>query len=127
RDIVAGVYPKRAKHDTNFPVLVEDGVELWSDEDGLVEVLGAPTGFMKIKRQVIEKLVEVNKERTYYDNCDKSGDIPNVIIFERTYEDGRRYSGDYSFCLAWRKLGGKIFVDPNLRLIHKGEVEFEGT
>lgn len=127
RDVVAGVYPKRSIHDTDFPVLVEGGVELWADQDGLVEVLGAPTGFMKIKRHVIEKLAALNSAKKYLDRRQTSDDIPNVIIFERTLENSQRYSGDYAFCLAWRKLGGKIFVDPELRLAHKGEVEFEGT
>lgn len=127
RDIVAGVYPKRMLHDKDFPVLVEPGKDLWADKDGLVEVLGAPTGFMKIKRHVIEKLAALKKDRSYFDKHDDREKNPNIIIFERTYEDGQRFSGDYSFCLAWRKLGGKIYVDPELMLSHKGEVQFSGT
>lgn len=125
--LVAGVYPKRSLHDLEFPVLVEPGVELWANEKGLVEVSGAPTGFMKIKRHVIEELCAVNSHRTFYSKHAKPGDKPHTIIFERTHDGRRRYSGDYSFCKSWRGLGGKVFVDPEMQLSHKGEVEFAGT
>ncbi len=36
RDVVAGVYPKRATHDLEFPVWVEPGAVLQADSDGLV-------------------------------------------------------------------------------------------
>lgn len=127
RDIVAGVYPKRASYDIDFPVLVGSGVSLWADNDGLVEVDGAPTGFMKIKRKVLEKLKDINKDRTYYTKNQKPGDEPNTIIFERKYEDKKRFSGDLGFCNEWRKLGGKIYVDPEMHLTHCGESEFSGS
>ena len=121
RDVVAGVYPKRVEHDLEFPVLVEPGQAIQADSDGLVEVNGAPTGFMKIKRNVLEKLNKANSNRTYL------RDLPTAIIFERTYEDGHRFSGDYSFCRSWKKHGGKVFVDPEMKLTHLGEVQFSGT
>lgn len=127
RDIVAGVYPKRAQHDLDFPVHVEPGVELWTDKDGLVEVSGAPTGFMKIKRSVVEKMCEANKHRRYTSKGLGPDDRPYTIVFERTYEEGSRWSGDYSFCRKWKKMGGKIHVDPEMKLSHMGEVEFTGT
>lgn len=128
RDVVAGVYPKRSLTDPDYPVRVEPGVVLQADKDGLVEVSGAPTGFMKIKRHVLEKLVEQNKERRFYGMGAVPGkDKPYTIVFERTLEDGHRWSGDYAFCLKWRKLGGKIYVDPYMELNHVGEVTFSGT
>jgi predicted O-methyltransferase YrrM len=127
RDVVAGVYPKRTLHDQKFPVLVEPGKDLQADADGLVEVAGAPTGFMKIKRQVLEKFVEANKHRQYRSAGDDPSIPPYTLIFERELAEGQRYSGDYNFCRLWRKMGGKIFVDPEMFLTHTGEVEFEGT
>jgi predicted O-methyltransferase YrrM len=126
RDIVAGVYPKRA-NDEEYPVHVAPGTDLYADKDGLVEVEGAPTGFMKIKRHVVEKMVEANKDRRFLGQGDKSGDKPYTIVFERTYEDGHRWSGDYNFCRKWRQMGGKVFVDPEMHLTHIGETEFSGS
>lgn len=125
RDLVAGVYPKRSFKDTNFPVLVAEGVALQADQDGLVEVLGAPTGFMKIKRHVLEKMQAKNADRTYMEKG--SNKMPITIIFERSFVDNRRYSGDLNFCREWREMGGKVFVDPEMKLCHVGEVSFEGT
>lgn len=127
RDIVAGVYPKRSPDDKSFPVHVAPGTTLQADVDGLVEVVGAPTGFMKIKRHVIEKFFEANKHRQFTGMGTGPSDAPYTIVFERTYTDGHRWSGDYNFCREWRKMGGKIFVDPEMRLSHTGEMEFTGT
>jgi hypothetical protein len=127
RDIVAGVYPKRSDKDLEFPVRVESGISLYSDKDGLVEVAGAPTGFMKIKRHVIEKFFEANKHRRFTGAGQGPESRPYTIVFERTYESGHRFSGDYAFCKQWQKMGGKVFVDPEMRLSHLGEVEFSGT
>lgn len=127
RDVVAGVYPKRTLDDEQWPVRVGEGVTLQADKDGLVEVLGAPTGFMKIKRHVLEKLWSKNTNRQFYGQGDGPGDDPYRIVFERAYEDGHRMSGDYNFCHQWRKMGGKIYVDPELYLTHIGEVPFSGT
>lgn len=127
RDVVAGVYPKRASHDLDFPVWVEPGTILQADDDGLVEVSGAPTGFMKIKRHVLEKLVKANEHRQYIGKGSNSGNDPYTVVFERDIADGHRWSGDYNFCRIWRKAGGKVFVDPEMFLSHIGEVDFSGT
>ena len=127
RDVVAGVYPKRASHDLDFPVWVEPGVTLQADEDGLVEVSGAPTGFMKIKRHVLEEMVKANANRQYMGRGSNAGSEPYTVVFEREIADGHRWSGDYNFCRVWRKMGGKVFVDPEMHLSHIGEVDFSGT
>ncbi len=128
RDIVAGVYPKRSPLDEpEFPVRMEPGKEIWSEEDGLVEVLGAPTGFMRIRRNVLEKMVELNKHRQFLgQNLDKEDNAPYTILFERVLEKGRRLSGDYAFCQKWRDTGGKIYVDPEMTFIHEGNKEWVG-
>lgn len=126
RDVVAGVYPKRSPDDESYPVHVLPGTSLNAEPDGLVEVVGAPTGFMKIKRHVIEKFFEANKHRQFI-GMGGDPEKPHTIVFERTYTEGHRWSGDYNFCREWRKMGGKIFVDPEMALSHTGEMEFSGT
>lgn len=126
RDIVAGVYPKRSAHDMEYPVHVAPGTLLLAESDGLVEVLGAPTGFMKIKRHVLEKMTKANKGRKYRSKASRPDEPSETIIFERTYEDGVRYGGDIAFCRNWQKMGGKVYVDPEMYLTHLGEIEFSG-
>jgi predicted O-methyltransferase YrrM len=123
-DIVAGVYPKK-QDDVDFPVFMEAGKEIWAREDGLVEVVGAPTGFMRIRRSVIEKLVETHRARGFKGQGDPDGEL-YYPIFERLIEAGRRWSGDYAFCRKWRGLGGKIFVAPEMEFTHEGNKVWAG-
>lgn len=119
-DVVAGVYPKK-QDDEDFPVYVHG--DLWADPAGLVQVEGAPTGFMKIRRAVIEQLSEGAVKF-----IGSAGDpVPYAIIFERTIADGRRWSGDYAFCRKWAALGGKIHVDPEMTFSHTGPKTWHGT
>lgn len=119
RDVVGGVYPKK-EDEANFPVYTDPGIELWSDEDGLVEVQGLPTGFLKIKRHVLEKLAE--KAVCFVGSDDRE----YHVIFERIVADGRRWSGDYAFCRKWLKMGGKLYTDPSFVLSHTGKKVWVG-
>jgi hypothetical protein len=123
-DVVVGVYPKK-EDPASFPVKPLEG-ERWITPEGLVEVEGAPTGFMRIRRSAMGKLIEANKHRQFVgQGCDPD-DVPYTIIFERTYEAGHRWSGDYAFCRKWRDMGGKIFVDPEMDFVHVGSREWGG-
>lgn len=120
-DLVAGVYPKK-QADPSFPVRPLPG-PIRAEDNGLVEVEGAPTGFMRIRRSVLERMVEAHKDRQFIGS---DGGEPYTILFERTFEDGHRWSGDYAFCRKWRGLGGRVCVDPELDFIHEGSREWTG-
>lgn len=122
-ELVAGVYPKK-QDPAEFPVLPLGG-ERWARPDGLVEVAGAPTGFMRIARATIEKLVEAHKDRHFYPQGPTDG-RPHPILFERTLEESRRWSGDYSFCRKWRAIGGKVLIDPEMDFGHVGSFAWTG-
>ncbi len=117
RDVVAGVYPKKHGDDA-FPVLMKPG-EIWSDADGLIEVDGVPTGFLRMRRAVLERLAS---EAQHF-NAKRR---PTPLIFERQIHGGERWGGDYVFCRKWRALGGKIYIDPNMRFEHSGEQSWTG-
>jgi hypothetical protein len=125
RDIVAGVYPKKG-FDEDFPVHALPG-ERWSDAEGLVEVAGAPTGFMKIKRTVLETLRSTERARAFIGQGGNPDDEPYHPIFERIIVDGRRWSGDYAFCIKARKAGFKVFVCPEWHFTHEGNYVWDGT
>lgn len=122
RDIVAGIYPlKNDKED--YPVKTLPG-ERWSEADGLVEVEGVPTGFLKIKRRVFETLYPTvphhkSKEDAY-------GRMMIPVIFERTLNGHSRRGGDYEFCRKAREAGFKIYVDPMMELGHVGNKVWTG-
>lgn len=125
RDLVAGVYPKKQEEE-DFPVYTGSGVELRAEADGCVEVLGAPTGFMRIRRTVLERMVEAYKHRQFQGQSYQEGDAPYTLLFEREIADGRRWSGDYNFCRRWIAMGGKIFVSPEMSFTHEGLKEWKG-
>tara|TARA_Y100000310_G_scaffold304804_1_gene344340 strand:+ start:9612 stop:10877 length:1266 start_codon:yes stop_codon:yes gene_type:complete len=116
-DIVGGVYPYRREdkwHSGEMPVRMLEGAEV--DAGGLIEVGGLPTGFMKIKRRVIDELA-ANAEK--FKN--KAGQfVP--ILFERTFDGKDRWGGDLAFCNKWRATGGKVYADYEMVLGHTGKV-----
>lgn len=132
-DVVAGAYPKRTYPITfMFRSELDVGGPLYGDPDlGLLEVWGMPGGFMRIKREVLEKMWDhYNEELGIYDHA-----VPGehtVRMFDPYYytdDEGRRraLSEDYAFCQRWRDLGGKIYMDANLSMAHVGTEAFKGT
>lgn len=117
-DLVGGVYPFR-RESQNMPVRLLD--TRLPDETGLLEVEGLPTGFMKIKRRVIERVAAVSK--VYLDKTDETPQC-----FERlTGDDKTRWGGDIAFCNKWRDLGGKIYADTEIRLGHAATVIYRDS
>lgn len=121
--VVAGVYPRRAMAaDDPFPVLpYREDKNIFSRRDGLVRVSGLPTGFMRIRRDVIEAAILVNDHRRV-----KMDNRLVTIVFERTLEDGKRWSGDYAFCRLVNEMGFKMYCAPEMRLLHEGTHEWSG-
>lgn len=116
RDVVAGIYPK--KHgDDGYPVILMPGELMIERSDGLMEVQCVPTGFLRIKRHVLEALAA--KSEWFNSKNDADSAIP--CIFDREIHNGERWGGDYVFSRKWRALGGKIYIDPQMRFEHSGE------
>lgn len=117
-DIVGGVYPyRRQDKPDELPARLIPGAEV---VDGLVEVEGLPTGFMRIRREVFEAIKP------------HVGSFPHEgstlwLFFERTLEDGTRWGGDLNFCRRWRKTGGKIHADYEVVLGHVAKILVKGS
>lgn len=115
-EIVGGVYPYRrddASSKDNMPVLMfPEDKEI--DNQGLINVAGLPTGFMRIKREVIERLCE--DAQMFHKKSDRRSQIP--ILFERAYLEGVRLGGDLNFCRKWILKGGKVQAATELHLGH---------
>ena len=97
-------------------------------ENGFVELLDGPTGFMAIKRGAFEKLEEKFPELNCK-NDHQNRDFDNYCaVFDCMIDpDSRRYlSEDYAFCRRWQQCGGRIFADINTTLGHVGNLPFTG-
>lgn len=114
KDLVGGVYPYRRESDEET-MPIRHLPEIKAEGD-LIEVEGLPTGFMKIKRHVLETMAATAKHYL------KDDGKPHPVIFERDYFGGGRRGGDIRFCMVWRETGGKVYAAPELRLGHCGKM-----
>jgi hypothetical protein len=48
-------------------------------------------------------------------------------LFDCGVEDGHYFSEDWLFCKRWSKMGGNIFVDVSINLIHSGIEDYRGS
>lgn len=131
-DLVAAPYPKRENPiKFMFRSAVDDGGELMGDpQTGLVEVWGMPAGFMRMRRGMLEKMVDhYRAELGIYDPMVPGEEC--VRIFDPyfyTGSDGRRRAlgEDYAFCQRWRDIGGKVWMDVSIPMAHIGTEAFKG-
>lgn len=117
-DIGVGVYAMK-KRDKQWYAAWKDG-ELVKDLDqfqGPVEVDLAGTGFMLIKREVLETLA---KSVPSYEG--PNGRVP-ALFMTPIHNDGLE-SEDYHFSRIARESGFKIMMDPSVRLGHIGQYRY---
>ena len=120
KDIVAGLYPKKS-----YPVefvynrLPEDPP---IDENGMVKVKHAGTGFMLMKREVISRMFTQYPQLKYRNelNIDNKFEPFLFGLFYTGIKEGSYLSEDYMFCDRWRDIGGDIWVDTRVKLSHSG-------
>ena len=120
KDIVGGFYTKKALP-IDFASSPMPGGE---DTKDLFETIFVATGFMMVKRNVIETMMEHygDELRFVYQGSDRYVDLFAPIIDE---DNGRLYlTEDYAFCKRARKLGFKCFMSKRFELPHTGPMEF---
>lgn len=118
-DIGVGIYCMKKKNEQWFAAW--QGGKLVKDLDQFgkepIEVDYAGTGFMMIRRAVIEKLVETSG--TYEGPKGRVPALYMTPIHNDCFE-----SEDYHFCRKAREAGFKVMADPTVRLIHWGQFPF---
>ena len=146
-DIAVAAYPKKCimwddaakcikAGDTRDPVLMSSSLVMnfksqkSKIENGFIEVLDGPTGFMCIKRSVIERMYEHYKDELFCKNDHMNRDLDDyVAVFDCMIDPvNKRYlSEDYAFCRRWQQMGGQIFADAGTTLGHVGNLQFHGN
>lgn len=160
KPIVVGAYPKKAinwqsivhaartipdetadtieGHSSNYVV----NFDFLKDEEGnrtpqvqivdnLVRLKDAGTGFMCIKKEVIQQMMDAHPELKYVNdiNVDQKFEPYMYALFDTMIDpESRRYlSEDYMFCRLWQNMGGEVYLDPRTALNHVGHYTFRGN
>ena len=99
-------------------------------EKNLTEVKHIATGFMLIKRGVIEKMIEAYPSTKYIDDVGFLSNEENnyaYALFDCGVENEHYLSEDWMFCSRWSKIGGKLWIDVSINLSHTGIEDFHGS
>ena len=99
--------------------------------DNLVKLKDAGTGFMCIKKDVIQQMFDWYPETKYVNdiNVDMKFEPFMYALFDCIIDpESRRYlSEDYTFCRRWQDKGGEVWLDPRTALNHVGHYTFRGN
>lgn len=126
QDIAGGVYPMKRLPTSYVVNVVPNPV---TDGKDLVEVSTLGTGFMMVKRHVVEKMIMAHPELKYKDNVNigKQYEPFMYSLFDTMIDEHGNYlSEDWTFCYRWRKMGGKVFANTSIKLDHTGYYKFAG-
>ncbi|MBL8629654.1 MAG: hypothetical protein JNM81_08505 [Rhodospirillaceae bacterium] len=148
KDVTAALYPAKAYDWAELPGRVRSGEPL--DKAGLhyvaeqcvgdqlkfdgdfvtAEYVG--TGFLLIKRDVIERMIAAYPETKYkhvhgFSAAQNTSDL-FYALFDCIIDpvSGHYLSEDYTFCKRWRKMGGEVWMDTKSKLSHTGPHTFVG-
>lgn len=146
KDVVGGVYPKKSINWEKVEEKIlagepEDIRQMGLDfniniktpqvptEDGFVKVLDTATGFLMIKRHVLEKMKSTYRDELFAVNDVMGQNVDNYVAMFACMidpETKRFLSEDYSFCRRYQQVGGEIWVDLKTPLMHTGTQMFSG-
>ncbi|AGE48503.1 hypothetical protein PBCVAN69C_456R [Paramecium bursaria Chlorella virus AN69C] len=145
KDVTSAVYPKKAINWDH----VKQKIAAGSQEDirqmgldfninlttpqppinGFVKVLDVATGFLMMKRGVLERMYKHYEKELYAVNDIQGQDVKDyVAIFACMIDpDTKRFlSEDYAFCRRYQQMGGDIWADISTPLSHTGTHVFSG-
>lgn len=127
KNIVAGAYRyKKTEIEYTTTLDFSRNNNCKEEETGLVYVERAPTGLMRINRNVFECLQEyytmTPDERGIYSFFETG-----MVFKNHRGKDNNWYGEDVAFCKKWTDLGGAIMVAPDITFTHIGTQEFKGN
>jgi len=123
KDFIGGTYRKKS-YDTEQYVVKVLNEDVKIDENGLMEVAGLGTGFLKLSKKAIDTFFESSDISEYAaDDGEKRKMIFNISISEQ----GDLVGEDIYMCNLYRQLGGHIHLDTNITIGHVGSIIFNGN
>jgi hypothetical protein len=96
----------------------------------LTQVRHIATGFMMFKRNVITTMSNHYATTKYTDDVNFLEDDENAYayaLFDCGVVDDHYLSEDWMFCNRWTSIGGSIWVDVSIDLMHTGIEDYKGS
>lgn len=119
-DVVSGLYPKKVSG-LEYPVMPLDATQTPAklfdkSAECPVEVQCVPRGFLNVHRSVYERLIP-------HTASDLSPDSGERVYYFWQAKPGVM-SEDFAFCMAWRAIGGRVWVDQRITAKHEGSAVY---
>jgi len=121
-DVVAGVYQRKSRAKLDFTV--KFGPRITRDAQGLMTVDRVGTGFLRIRRPVLEHLVRCHPE-LQLKHPTEPGNPHLHALFDTAIVDGEYVGEDFTFCDRWRRAGGQVKIDAAIALSHHGAAVYD--
>lgn len=129
-DFVGGIYRSRGDPPLYVCNPLPGGMQVYYPS-GLAEVKGVGTGFLRLTRAAVKRLLDYTPEDHWYVDKETAPGMKVHHLFDVTFDPRkdpgmRLESEDYVFCNRYRDAGGKVYADTELTLFHTGIATFEG-
>jgi len=118
-DVVGGCYPLKEDGKPTLVLSPYEGAAI-DPETGLQECVAIGTGFLRIRREALDRIKSATPRLEYED--DKGAKFHH--FFDSYIEDRKLWGEDIGFCRRLRACGGKIFADWGIHLTHSGNKVF---
>ena len=119
---VAGVYQRKSRTKVDFAV--KFGSAIGMDAQRLVAVDRVGTGFMRLRRDCLEKMVAAHPAlRLKHPGA--PDDDRFYALFDTAIVEGEFVGEDFTFCDRWRAIGGRVLVDPTMNFGHHGAAAYD--
>jgi hypothetical protein len=119
---VAGVYQRKSR--TKIDFAVKFGATIGMDAQRLMAVERVGTGFMRLRRDCLEKMVAAHASLRL-DNPLVPDDANFYALFDTAIVGGQFIGEDFTFCDRWRAIGGQVLVDPTMNFGHHGAAAYD--
>ena len=114
-----------------YPMKVADNDNI-KIKSGVIEVTHSPTGFMLIKKDTINKMIEkyphlkIEQDTLMNGRNQKLKNMWN--LFDTIHDpETKTYLGeDFAFCKLWNDMGGKCYAYILDKITHVGEFQYTG-
>lgn len=117
-DVVAGTYRPKIDDEQYMGTVEFNPVTLAPivrSSDGAIAAKMVPAGFLKITPECVDRFMAAYPQHCYGPMYHLSVDLFNHGVHNRVW-----HGEDYSFSINWKKLGGDIWIVPDLDIDHFG-------